>query len=94
MMRELWIVIAVYLITINLTAFIMYGLDKQKAVRHKWRIPERVLIGVAAFGGSVGALLGMRVFHHKTKHMKFVIGVPAIIVIQVIAAVLVLKVLL
>ncbi len=94
MMRELWIVIAVYLITINLTAFIMYGLDKQKAVRHKWRISERVLIGVAAFGGSVGALLGMRVFHHKTKHMKFVIGVPAIIVIQVIAAVLVLKVLL
>lgn len=94
MMRELWIVIAVYLIIINLTAFIMYGLDKQKAVRHKWRIPERVLIGVAAFGGSVGALLGMRVFHHKTKHMKFVIGVPAIIVIQVIAAVLVLKVLL
>ncbi len=94
MMRELWIVIAVYLIIINLTAFIMYGLDKQKAVRHKWRISERVLIGVAAFGGSVGALLGMRVFHHKTKHMKFVIGVPAIIVIQVIAAVLVLKVLL
>jgi len=94
MIRELWTAIAVYLTVINLAAFIMYGLDKQKAVRHKWRISERVLICVAAFGGSVGALLGMRVFHHKTKHMKFVIGVPAIIIIQVIAAVLVLKVLL
>lgn len=93
-MREIQIGIAVYLIIINLTAFIMYGADKQKAVRHKWRIPERVLIGIAVFGGSVGALLGMKVFHHKTKHMKFVIGVPVIIIIQVIAAVLVLRVLL
>lgn len=93
-MGEIQIGIAIYLILVNLTAFAMYGIDKQKAVRHKWRIPERVLIGVAVFGGSVGALLGMQVFRHKTKHMKFVIGVPVIIAVQVIVSVLVLKVLL
>lgn len=89
-MREIQIVIAIYLILINLTAFIMYGADKQKAVRHKWRIPERTLIGIAVFGGSLGALFGMMVFHHKTRHKKFTIGVPAIIAVQAIVFALVL----
>lgn len=86
------LVIVIYLILINLTAFIMYGVDKQKAVRHKWRIPERALIGIAVFGGSLGALLGMKVFHHKTKHKKFSIGVPLIITVQATVFVLVLLV--
>lgn len=89
-MREIQIIIVTYLMLINLAAFIMYGVDKQKAVRHKWRIPERTLIGIAVFGGSLGALLGMKVFHHKTKHRKFTVGVPAIIAVQVIVFVLVL----
>ena len=89
-MREIQIIIVTYLMLINLAAFIMYGMDKQKAVRHKWRIPERTLIGIAVFGGSLGALLGMKVFHHKTKHRKFTVGVPAIIAVQVIVFVLVL----
>lgn len=82
-MREIQIVIAIYFILINLTAFIMYGVDKRKAVRHKWRIPERTLIGIAVFGGSLGALLGMITFHHKTRHKQFTIGVPVIIAVQV-----------
>lgn len=81
-MREIQIVIAIYFILINLTAFIMYGVDKRKAVRHKWRIPERTLIGIAVFGGSLGALLGMITFHHKTRHKQFTIGVPVIIAVQ------------
>lgn len=87
---KIQIMIAIYLILVNLTAFIMYGLDKQKAVRHKWRLPERTLIGIAVFGGSLGALIGMKVFHHKTRHKKFTIGVPVIIAVQVTAFVLVL----
>jgi uncharacterized membrane protein YsdA (DUF1294 family) len=82
----------IYLILINIIAFIMYGADKRKAVKRQWRIPERTLIGVAVLGGGFGALLGMRVFHHKTKHPKFTIGVPAIIIIEVIIAVLLAKV--
>ncbi len=89
-MREIQIIVVTYLMLINLAAFIMYGVDKQKAVRHKWRIPERTLIGIAVFGGSLGALLGMKAFHHKTKHRKFTVGVPAIIAVQVIVFVLVL----
>lgn len=91
-MREIEIVIAIYFILINLAAFIMYGEDKRKAVRHKWRIPERTLIGIAVFGGSLGALFGMIIFHHKTRHRKFTIGVPAIIAVQAIAFVLALTI--
>ena len=68
--------LAIYLILINLTAFIVYGLDKRRAKRGAWRIPERTLILLAAVGGSVGAYAGMRVFHHKTRKTKFRLGVP------------------
>ena len=69
----------------------MYGRDKRKAIRGSFRTPEKVLISVAIIGGSVGAYAGMHMFHHKTKHPKFFIGVPLIIIVQVISFFLVLK---
>ena len=71
-----------YLIVINALTFLLYGIDKWKAQRSKWRIPEGTLILLAAVGGSIGALLGMYLFRHKTKHLKFTLGVPAILIIQ------------
>lgn len=83
--------ILIYLLSVNFAALCLYGLDKYKAIKHQWRIPERNLIGIALFGGGVGAYLGMRVFHHKTKHPKFSIGVPIIIVIEAVIAALLVK---
>lgn len=80
--------LAIYLILINLTAFISYGLDKRRAKSGAWRIPERTLILLAAVGGSIGAYAGMRVFHHKTRHNKFKYGVPAIFIAQAAIAAL------
>ncbi len=60
--------IGYYLCAVNAAAFLMYGMDKQKAKRRKWRIPEATLLGIAAAGGSIGAWIGMKTFHHKTKH--------------------------
>jgi len=59
-------------------------IDKKKAREHKWRIPEGRLFLLAALFGSIGVLAGMRVFRHKTKHMKFIIGIPCIIIIQIL----------
>lgn len=72
------------ILAINLLTFLLYGIDKWKAKRSRWRIPESVLLGLAAIGGSVGAWLGMHVWHHKTQHKKFRYGVPAILVAQVV----------
>ena len=77
-------VIIIYLIIINIVAFGMYGIDKQKAIRKQWRIPEAQLLAVAAIGGSAGALLGMQFFHHKTRKWKFRLGVPLILAVQLI----------
>lgn len=74
---------AVYLAAVNLFAFFTYGLDKYKAKKHAWRISEAFLLLTAAIGGSIGALAGMRVFHHKTLHKKFTIGVPLILLAQI-----------
>lgn len=82
-MKYFWI----YIILINILTFIIYGIDKYKAKRHKWRISESALIGLAALGGFVGAFAGMQVFRHKTKHLKFVIGVPVIAILWIIAVV-------
>lgn len=71
-----------YLCLANVITFFLYGIDKAKAKRGKWRISERVLILAAVFGGSIGALLGMKFFHHKTQKNKFKIGIPVIICIQ------------
>ena len=72
-----------YLIGINVLTFLLYGIDKWKARRGKWRIPEDTLIWLAIVGGSIGALLGMNLFSHKTQHKKFTLGVPAILLVQV-----------
>ena len=77
-------VLTVYLAVINLIAFGMYGADKQKAIHKQWRIPEAQLLAVAAIGGSVGAILGMQFFHHKTRKWKFRVGVPLILAVQLI----------
>jgi uncharacterized membrane protein YsdA (DUF1294 family) len=72
-----------YIALSNLTAFLLYGEDKKRARLHKWRISERTLLGLALIGGSAGAWAGMYLFRHKTRKMKFVIGVPVILGIQV-----------
>ena len=76
-------IILIYLIAINVVTFFAYGIDKWKAKRSKWRISEATLLGMAVIGGSIGAWLGMRVWHHKTMHKKFQFGIPLIIVAQV-----------
>lgn len=82
-MREMMTgLIGGYLVVVNLAAFVIYGIDKQKAKRKKWRIPEATLLGIAVIGGSVGALPGMYTFHHKTRKIKFSAGVPVILLIQ------------
>lgn len=77
-------ILVVYLIIINIVAFGMYGIDKQKAIKKQWRIPEAKLLAVAAIGGSAGALFGMQFFHHKTRKRKFRLGVPLILAVQLI----------
>ena len=76
-----------YLLLINLVAFVMYGIDKYKAKKSKWRIPEATLLMLAAIGGAVGAWIGMQVWHHKTLHKKFRFGVPAILLLQLALAI-------
>ena len=75
--------ILIYLFAINIFTFFMYGIDKWKAKRSKWRISEASLLLLAVLGGSIGAWLGMRVWHHKTMHKKFQLGIPLIIVAQI-----------
>lgn len=76
--------ILIYIAATSIISFLMFGIDKIKAKRHHWRIPESVLLISAGIGGSIGALLGMYLFRHKTQHKKFTIGVPLIIVLQII----------
>ncbi|MDO4811665.1 MAG: DUF1294 domain-containing protein [Eubacteriales bacterium] len=73
----------IYLILINLITFLTFGADKRRAKRDQWRIRERTLFLLAVIGGSVGALLGMYVFHHKTRHWYFCVGMPAILLLQI-----------
>lgn len=80
-------IFVIYLLTINLITFVMYGIDKLKAKKAKWRIPEATLLWMAVLGGSLGAWAGMQVWHHKTLHKKFKYGVPAIILLQIALAV-------
>lgn len=75
-----------YLLLVNVIAFVMYGIDKRRAKKDAWRIPEARLLLVAAAGGSVGAWMGMKVWRHKTLHKKFRYGVPAIFLLQVALA--------
>ena len=75
--------LAYYLLGINAVTFIVYGIDKYKAKKAKWRIPEATLLLLAVLGGSIGAWMGMKVWHHKTMHKKFKYGIPAILMIQI-----------
>ena len=75
--------LAYYLLAINAVAFIVYGIDKYKAKKAKWRISEATLLLLAVLGGSIGAWMGMKVWHHKTMHKKFKYGIPAILLIQI-----------
>ena len=75
--------IIAYLVLVNAAAFILMLLDKQKARRSAWRISEATLLGVAVIGGSIGAILGMYLFRHKTRHLKFTLGLPLILAVQV-----------
>lgn len=77
----------VYLAVINAVTFLLYGIDKLKAKKNAWRIKESTLLIFALIGGSVGALAGMYAFHHKTKHLKFKIGIPLILIVQIATAV-------
>ena len=76
-------ILSIYFIIINLIGFLSMYLDKYKARKHLWRIPEATLFIIAIIGGSIGSILGMRVFHHKTRHWYFVYGMPAILIIQI-----------
>ncbi len=74
-----------YVLVMNLIGFSLMGIDKSKARKKAWRIPEATLFLFAICGGSLGSLIGMYVFHHKTRHWYFVVGMPLILIIQIIA---------
>lgn len=78
-------ILLLYLACINLLGVGIMGLDKWKARHNRWRIPERRLFLTSFFGGSLGTLIGMRLFHHKTRHIKFLIGMPAILLFHIAA---------
>ena len=83
-------VLYIYLIVINVAAFLLMLIDKVKAKKNLWRIPEATLFLVAAIGGSIGSLLGMYTFRHKTKHIKFIVGMPLILAAHIVIAILIL----
>ena len=76
-------IVFIYLVIINLIAFLLMAMDKSRARKHQWRIPEKTLFLAAILGGSIGAIAGMYTFHHKTRHWYFVIGMPAILIVQI-----------
>lgn len=79
-----------YLLIINAAAFFLMLADKRKSIKGAWRISEATLMGTAVLGGSIGAIAGMKLFRHKTRHPKFSVGLPVILAVQVMAAVLIL----
>ena len=82
-------ILLVYLLIVNAVGFILMLVDKIKAKKNLWRIPEATLFLVAAIGGSIGSLLGMYTFRHKTKHLSFVLGMPLILAAQVVLVILI-----
>lgn len=77
-------ILAGYVCLINIVAFVTMAVDKRKAVKGKWRIPEKTLLGLAILGGSVGAIAGMYTFRHKTRHRLFTVGLPVILILQLV----------
>ena len=86
-MKNYIIVLVCYLLIVNVLAFVLYGIDKRKARRDKYRISEGTLLWMARFGGGVGSWIGIRRFHHKTKHKRFVIAVPFWTIVWVVGVV-------
>lgn len=87
MNRILAIALAAYLAAVNLAAFAAFGLDKRRAKKHQWRVPEKTLFLLALLGGSLGAVCGMCAFHHKTKHWYFKYGLPALLFAHIALAI-------
>ena len=83
--------ILIYLLIVNALGFLLMLVDKRKAQKNLWRIPESTLFLMAAIGGSIGSLAGMYKFRHKTKHLKFILGIPAILAAQIAAAFLLVR---
>ena len=86
-MNTITVVLLSYFGILNLTGFILMGADKKKAIRNAWRIPEARIFLCALLGGSLGCILGMYTFRHKTKHWYFVWGMPAIFILEMVAAI-------
>jgi uncharacterized membrane protein YsdA (DUF1294 family) len=82
-------ILLIYLIVLNLIGFALMGLDKQKAKKNLWRIPEKTLFLASLLGGSVGTLIGMHFFRHKTKHWYFVVGMPLILILQIAVTIII-----
>lgn len=80
---DVLIIAAIYLLCVNIAGFISMGVDKAKAKKKAWRIPEATLFIIALIGGSIGSIIGMRIFRHKTKHWYFVVGMPLILIVQI-----------
>ena len=78
-----------YFIIVNIAAFMLYYIDKQKAKKHLWRIPESTLLLSAAIGGSIGAFFAMKIFRHKTKHPKFYITIPLFMLIHLLLIIMI-----
>ena len=87
MKEYLFYALGIYLLIVNLWAFALMGIDKRRAKKDLWRIKERTLFLPVLLGGGVGGILGMKMFHHKTKHWYFRFGMPAILVLQIAAAI-------
>lgn len=81
--------IAIYLLTVNVLLFLLMHIDKKRAIQKRWRIPEGILFGIAAIGGSLGGILGMHAFRHKTRHLRFRSGFPLILTLQLAFALLI-----
>jgi uncharacterized membrane protein YsdA (DUF1294 family) len=77
-------IIIIYAVIINIIGFFSMLIDKRRAIKNKWRIPEKTLFLIAIIGGSVGSIAGMRLFRHKTKHWYFAYGMPAILLVQIV----------
>jgi uncharacterized membrane protein YsdA (DUF1294 family) len=80
---EWWQILLIYLLVINVVGFLLMGIDKLRAKKQVWRVPEKTLFLMALIGGSIGTNVGMYVFRHKTKHWYFVIGMPLILIVQI-----------
>lgn len=80
---EWWQILLIYLLVINVVGFLLMGIDKLRAKKQVWRVPEKTLFLIAVIGGSIGTNVGMYVFRHKTKHWYFVIGMPLILIAQI-----------